>query len=250
MNFKKYITMLTVVMTVSITMLATAYGAPTPELKKDWDISFLGTMQVPAQLEIVDGKDVIEEVMKFSEKASKAYPMKSTVPKMKAPSFEDVSQFFTTNNIGVYQLALKNNGSYNTAILFAGKVPAKNNTNELIFFDKLKNTDSQKQKELHTLILKGIDEAYTKVPDLQNLFQLEIIEFYPFERIISQNVEMIGMGGSVAVRSFKLIQPAAFKIYVINKNAEIYVLGVINSGPDRKMWDDMTKDMLSNMQWN
>lgn len=250
MNFKKYIAMLTVVITVSVTMLATAYGAPKPELKKDWDISFLGTMQVPEQLEIIDGKDVIEEVMKFSEKASKAYPLKPTAPKVKAPSFEDVSEFFTTNNIGVYQLALKNNGSYNTAILFAGKIPAKNNTNQLIFFDKLKNTDPQKQKELHTLILKGIDEAYTKVPDLQNLFQLEIIEFYPFERMTSQNVEMISMGGSIAVRTFKLIQPAAFKIYVINKNAEIYIFGVINSGPDRKMWDDMTKEMLSNLQWN
>lgn len=250
MGFKKYIFVFTFILTILGSIAGTTYGAQKPEVKKDWNISFLGTMKVPAQLEIVDGKDVIEEIVKFSEKVNKSHPAKDTISKVQTLSPEDIAEAFTNNNIGVYQFALKNNGSYNIAMVFAGKLPAKYNTTGLTFFDKLKNTNQQQQVEIHQLILKGMDDIYTKVPDLQDLFQLEILEFYPFEQMDNKNVQIVSVGGSVAVRTFKLIQPFALKTYIINKNSEIYIFGVLNSGPDRKIWDDMTKKMLSTARWN
>ena len=250
MEFKKHIIIFTVIMTIFGAMVETAYGAPKPEVKKDWNISFLGTVQVPAQLEIVDVIDVIGEYLKFSEKISKDNLSKNTPPKVKIPTSEEIAELFTSNNIGVYQLALKNNGSYNTVFIITGKIPKQYNTNGIKFFNTLTNIDPQKQEELHKLILKGMDEIYTKVPDLQNLFQLEILEFYPFEKMTNKNAQIISAGGSVAVRTFKLIQPMALKVYFVNKSSEIYLFGVIGSGPDRKMWDDMTKEMLSTARWS
>lgn len=250
MRLKKYLILFTVIMSVFGVMPATTYSAPKLEEKQDWNISFLGTMQVPTQLEIVDGKDVIGEIIKFAEKAHKSRPANDGISKVQTHSPEEIAEFFTNNNIGVYQLALKNNGSYNIAMVFAGKIPEKVNANGLSFFDNLKNTTPQKQEELHHFILSGINDMYTKVPDLQDIFQLEILEFYPFEQMNNKNSRIISLGGSAAVRTFKLIQPFALKTYIINKDSELYIFGVLNSGSDRKLWDDMTKEMLRTARWN
>lgn len=250
MGLKKYVIVFTFLLTVLGPMVGTAHGEPRQEVKKAWNISFLGTMQVPAQLEIVDGKDVIGEILKFSAKLNNSHPGENTISKVQTLSPEDIAEAFANNNIGVYQFALKNNGSYNIAMVFVGKLPEKYNATGLIFFDKLKNTNQQQQEEMHKLILKEIDNVYTKQPDLQDMFQLEILEFYPFEQIFNKNAHIVSAGGSVAVRTFKLIQPLALKTYIINKNSEIYIFVVLNSGPDRKIWDDMTKEMLSTARWN
>jgi len=250
MRLNKYVIVFTVIMTVIGTMIGTTHGAPKPEVTKDWNISFLGTMQVPAQLEIVDGQDVLGEIVKLGEKMNKSQPVQDGISKVPTISPADIAEAFTNNNIGVYQLALKNNGSYNIGMVFVGKVPAQYNSTGLTYFDKLKNTNQQQQEEIHKLILKGINDVYTKEPDLQNIFQLEILEFYPFQQIDNTHAQIISVGGSVAVRTFKLIQPFALKTYIINKNSDIYIFGILNSGPDRKIWDDMTQKMLSTARWN
>ncbi|MBC8016512.1 MAG: hypothetical protein H7X79_12315 [Sporomusaceae bacterium] len=250
MRLEKYAIVITVIMTVFGATIGTTHGAPKSEEKKDWNIPFLGIMKVPVQLEIVDGKDVIVEIIKFSEKINQSHPVKDTISKVQAPSPADIAEAFANNNIGVYQLALKNNGSYNLAVVFAGKLPENYNATGLTFYDKLKNTNQQQQEEIHKLILKGIDDIYTKEPDLQDMFQLEILEFYPFEEMENKNAQIVSVGGSVAARTFKLIQPLALKIYLINKDSDIYVVGVLNSGPDRKLWDNMTKEMLRTARLN
>ena len=250
MRLKKYIIVFTVIMTVFGAMIEITYGAPKLEEKRDWNIPFLGTLQVPTQLEIVDGKDVIREIITFDEKVKKSNPPKDTVPTVEILSPQDIDEAFANNTIGVYQLALKNNGSYHIAMVFVGKIPAEYNTKGLTFFDKIKNTPQQKQEEIHTLILKGIDDIYTKEPALQNMFQLEILEFYPYEQIDSKKAQIVSVGGSLAVRTFKLIQPFALKTYIINKNSDMYVFSVLNSGPDRKLWDSITNEMLRTARWN
>ena len=76
MRLKKYIIVFTVIMTVFGAMIEITYGAPKLKEKRDWNIPFLGTLQVPAQLEIVDGKDVIREIITFDEKVKKSNPSK------------------------------------------------------------------------------------------------------------------------------------------------------------------------------
>lgn len=254
MRFKKYVIVFTVIMSVFVMMTETTYGAPKTEAKKDWAMSFLLTMQVPDQLEIVDGNSVIREILTLGEKMKKSHPTHDTLPKTQPFSPEDITQFFANHNIGIYQFALKNSGSYNTAMVFAGKLPAAHNAAGLTFFNNLKNMDQQKQEELHKLILKGIDEVYAEVyakePDLRDMFQMEILEFYPFEHIGTKDVKIISVGGSVAVRSFKLVQPFAVKTYIINNNSDIYIFSVLNSGPDRKLWENMTKEMLRTARWD
>lgn len=250
MGKSKYFIVVVVLLANFMAMMGIAYGAPKEEMKKAWNISFLGTLQVPAQLEIVDGKDVMVEIMKLSEKMEKSYPSKKKNPEVKNTTPEEIAATFDENKIGFYEFALKNNGTYNIALVFAGKLPANMNAGGIAFFETLKSTDKQKQEEIHKLILTKMDEIYEKAPDFKDMFQMEILEFYPFEQMTNKNAQIISVGGSVALRTFKLIQPAAFKVYFINKNSELYVFGVINSGQDRKLWDDMSKEMLSSARWS
>ena len=249
MRIEKYVVVCAVVMMVFGSMIGTTYGAPSEEGKKDWNISFLGTMQVPDQLEIVDGKDVILEMVKIDEKAKKEHPVKVADLKAKTFSPQEITEAFEKNNIGVYQFALKNHGSYNTAFVFVGKLPAQYNVNGVTFFDTLKNMNRKKQEEVHKMILKGIGDVYAKDPELKNVFDVEILEFYPFKQIDNENAKIVSVGGSLAVRTFKLVQPFAFKTYIVNKNSEIYIFTILDSGSDRKIWDKMTKEMLKTAQW-
>lgn len=242
--------MVVALLAICIASMETAYGAEKNDSKAAWNISFLGALPVPAQMEIIDIKDVLIELSKLNAKTEEQNPPKDNNLKKKVMSPEEIAAVFETYNIGVYEFAIKNNGTYNTALAFAGKAPAQMNANGIKFFNRLQTTSKQQQKEIHMAILKGIDEVYAKKPDLKNVFELEILEFYPFEHISNKNVEIISIGGSMAIRTFKLIQPAAFKVYFINKNAELYIFAVINSGLDRKMWDQMSQDMLTNAQWN
>lgn len=247
---RKYLILLAVLVTTLLPMMGTVYGAPKEESKKLWNIPFLGTMQVPDRVEIVDGKDVVGQIMKMSNSMAKANssPAKRSNVKMSSP--EEISAMFDDNKIGIYEFAVKNNGAYNIALVFAGKIPTEGNASGLAFFEKLKNSDKEKQVEIHKIILNGINEAYGKVPELKDMFELEILEFYPFEQLTNKNAQIISVGGSVAVRTFKMIRPVAFKVYFINKDSELYVFGVINSGLDRQMWDTMSKEMLSSARWS
>jgi len=231
-------------------MIATGYCAVKGEEKKDWNISFLGTFQVPAQLEIVDGKEVIIEVLKMSEKMGEQNTPTKEKLSANTVSPEAITAFFEENKIGLYELALKNNGSYNVALLFAGKLPADMNADGVAFLADLKGIDKKQQEEIHTLLQKQINDMYAQNPEMKDIFEIEILEFYPFEQLTNKNAEMISIGASVAVRAFKLIQPGACKVYFINKNSELYVFGIINSGQDRKLWDNMSKEMLSNARWS
>ena len=249
MRNRKIFVVLVVLVTAFLVMAGTAYGASKENSNKDWNISFLGTMQVPAQLEIVDCKDVLVEMTKINEKLATAKPAKAQKPNEKVTSPEEVAAAFEKNNIGIYEFALKNNGTYNTAWVFAAKIPDELKPAGITLFDELKATDKKQQAEIHRKILKGMDEFFTKVPDLTEIFQMEILEFYPFEQMTNKNAQIVSVGGSVVFRMYKLIQPAAFKVYFIKKNSELYVFGVVNSGPDRKMWDNMSKEMLSSARW-
>lgn len=250
MSRRKYFIVLVVLLANILNMTGVVCAAPKVETQKDWNISFLGTLQVPAQLEIVDGKDVFGQMMKVAETMGKSNPSKIDSPKVKAVSPEEIAAMFDDNKFGLYEFALKNNGTYNVAIVFAGKIPASMNAAGITFFNTLKSTDKQKQEELHKTILKGLNDIYVKAPEMKDVLQLEILEFYPFEQITNKKAQIVSVGGSVALRTYKMIQPAAFKIYFINKNSELYVFGVINSGQDRKMWDNMSKEMLSSARWN
>lgn len=251
MNAKKYVMVLTVLMATLLPVVGIAYGAPQNEDSKLWNIPFLGTMEVPKQLEIIDGKDIVWQMIKVGNEGMKlnpnAYKQGNTV---KATLPEDVATMFDESQMGFYEFALKKNNTYSVAFVFAGKVPENGNQGALAFFEKLKSTDKQKQAELQQLIRLQMADAYQKVPGLKDLFQLEILEFYPFEQFANKEAQVISVGGSLAVRSFKILSPVACKVYFINKNSEIYVFGVIDNGTDRQTWDDMSKKMLSNAYWS
>lgn len=217
--------------------------------EKTWDISFLGTLKVPAQLEIVDAKDVITEIGKISEKIEKENVAKGVKPAARIISPQEVIAALEKNHVGIYELALKNKGSYNTAFVITFKFPREFEAAGVNFFDSLQKMDKNQQAEVHKQILAGMDTAYAKIPDLKGILEMEILEFYPFEQMTNANAEMISVGGSVAFRMYKIIEPAAVKVYFIKKNKQFYVFGLINSGQDRKLWEDMTKKMLSDAQW-
>lgn len=245
----KLVLVLLVVMMSFTTITADVYGESPEQGKKSWYIPFFASMEVPEQLIIIDGKDIINEMAKLMETAGKSYPTRNNQNSKKI-SPEEIGDVFDENQIHFYQFALKENGSYQTAFAFVGKVPDEWNKPAMKFFSELQHIDQKGQQEIRRNILTKMGEAYTMVPELKNLLQVEILEFYPFEKFTSKNSQVVSVGGSIALYQFKMIQPAAFKIYFINKNSKIYLLGVINSGPNRKMWDAMTRDMLSTAQWS
>ncbi len=246
---KSKLFMVIVVMTTFLVMAGTAYGASKETSTKDWNIQFLGTLQVPAQLEIVDAKDVITAIGKISEKVEKEKAAKGQKPTAEVMSAQDIAANLEKNNVGIYEFALKNNGTYNTAWVIAFKMPEEFKPTGLSFFDRIQKMDKKQQAELQTQIISGMNKVFTEVPELKDIFEMEILEFYPFEQMTNKNAQIVSVGGSVAFRMYKMIQPAAFKVYFIKKNTQMYVFGVINSGPDRKMWDNMTQEMLGSARW-
>lgn len=233
-------------LTIWITMVLTVTA--TEAEKKNWDIPYLGRLYAPVELEIIDGKDVITEFIKMSETIEKSSPVKN----QSQVTFSDktIEEGLSSTQISFYQLAMKNNGTYNTAFLFAGRATEEWNKQGVDFFNKLKSMDSKQQVETHAFILKIMDELYTHKPECKNIFQLEILEFYPFEQFSNKNAQIISVGGSIALRTFKIVYPTAFKIYFIKKDSHFYILGEIDSGTNRKMWQSMTKEMLSTALWS
>lgn len=249
MGSRQRFVVLVALVTTFLMMVGTAYGAPKENGTKDWDISFLGTMQVPAKLEIVDCKDVLVELMKISQEMEKTKPASTKKTNEVVISPEEVAAAFTKNKFGIYEFALKNNGTYNTAMVFAFKMPDELKLSGMTFFDELQKIDKKQQAAIHKQIVTGMNEVFTKCPELKDTFQMEILEFYPFEQMTNKNAQIVSVGGSVAFRMYKLIQPAAFKVYFIKKNTDLYVFGVVNSGQDRKMWDNLSKEMLMSARW-
>lgn len=246
---KRKLFALVFVMMTFLVMAGTAYGAPKETSTKDWHIQFLGTLQVPAQLEIVDAKDVIMAIGKISEKVEKEKAAKGQKTTTEIMSAQDIAANLEKNNVGIYEFALKNNGTYNTALAITFKMPEEFKATGLTFFDNIQKMDKKQQTELQKQIITGMNKVFTEVPELKDIFEMEILEFYPFEHMTNKNAQIVSVGGSVAFRMYKMIHPAAFKVYFIKKNTQMYVFGVINSGPDRKMWEDMTKTMLGGARW-
>ena len=249
MQKRKLVVIVFVLLTSLWIMLETAYGAPRESAAKEWDISFLGTLQVPAQLEIVDAKDVIKVIGEIAEKVEKEKAAKGQKTTTEVVSAQDMVASLERNNAGIYELALKNKGTYNIALVIAFKMPEEFKSTGLSFFDKLQTMDKKQQAEIQRQIINITTVALKEVPNLKDVFEMEVLEFYPFEQMTNKNAQIVSVGGSVAFRTYKIIQPAALKVYFIKKNTQMYVFGVMNSGPDRKMWDDMTKTMLGGAKW-
>lgn len=249
MQKRKLFVVVFVLLTTFWVMIGTAYGAPKESGTKEWDISFLGTLQVPAQLEIVDAKDVIMAIGKVAEKVEKEKAAKGQKTTTEVMSAQDIAANLEKNKVGIYEFALKNNGTYNTALVIVFKMPEEFNPTGLSFFDRLQKMDKKQQAEIQKEIITGTNKVFAESPELKDIFEMEILEFYPFEHMTNKNAQIVSVGGSVAFRMYKIIQPSALKVYFIKKNTQMYVFGVINSGPDRKMWEDMTKIMLDGAQW-
>ena len=252
MLIKKWFVVCMVLTTVFFGVAGTAYGAAKESAGyKDWNITFLGTLQVPGELEIIDYKDVVAELLKVIDKEEKLKQIQREKQDINgtAVSPEEIMAVLEKYNLGIYQFALKNNGSYNTAFVLAAEIPEELKAEGLALFDELLRQDKKNQEAIHREIIKGLDEAYAAAPEVKDIFQMEFLEFYPFEQLTNKNVQIVSVGGSVAVRLFKLVMPAAAKVYFIKNNKDMYVFGVVNSGPDRKLWDNMSKDMLSKAHW-
>ena len=230
----------------------TAYGAAKEEAaSRDWNIAFLGTLPVLGGLEIVDYKDVVAAMMKVIDKEEKLKQIQQEKQDVSgtAVSPEELLAALEKYNLGVYQFALKNNGSYNTAVVLVAEIPEEFKPAGLSLFDELLRQDKKKQEAIYGQIVKGMDELYRAAPEAKDVFQIEFLEFYPFEKLTNKNAQIVSVGGSVALRIFKLVMPAAVKVYLIRNNTDMYVFGVVNSGPDRKLWDNMSNDMLSKARW-
>lgn len=241
-----------VVATTFFGVAGTAYGAEKESLGyKDWNIAFLGTLQVPGGLEIVDYKDVVAELLKVIDKEEKLKQIQQEKQDINgtAVSPEEIMAALEKYNLGIYQFALKNNGSYNTAFVVVAEIPEELKPEGLALFDKLLRQDKKNQEAIHREIIKGMDEVYAAAPETKDIFQMEFLEFYPFEQLTNKNAQIVSVGGSVAFRLFKLVMPAATKVYFIKNNKDMHVFGVVNSGPDRKLWDNMSKDMLKKARW-
>ncbi|WP_110955499.1 hypothetical protein [Anaerosinus massiliensis] len=244
MDLKRMISAMVIVLVIG------SAGIVNASATKAWEIPFLGTLQVPEQLEIIDGKDVMFAFVKYGEEIEKNKNKNKILrSEFKANPYEEIEKAFDQNYIGVYQFAFKDKGSYNTAFGFAGKIPAQYNANGIDFFDVLKHTDRKKQEEIHTLILKTMKDIYEKETGLKDTFDIEILDFYPLKQFKNEEVQVISGGANLVVRNFKLVRPFAVKVYLIQKNSEIYVFGVLNSGYDRKFWDKMTEKMLRTADW-
>ena len=230
----------------------TAYGAAKEKAaSRNWNIAFLGTLPVQGGLEIVDYKDVVAAMMKVINQEEKAKQIQRESQDISGTvvSPEEVLAALEKYNLGVYQWALKNNGTYNTAVVFVAEIPDEIKPMSLALFDELLKQDKKKQEAIYGQIVKGMDELYSEAPEAKDVFQMEFLEFYPFEQVTNKNAQIVSVGGSVALRIFKLVMPAALKVYFIKNNTDMYVFGVVNSGPDRKLWDNMSKDMLSKAHW-
>lgn len=246
----KHACCLLLTLTIICLQAATLYAAPKTEEKKSWTIPFMGTMQVPAQLEVVDGKDVVLSLLRFSEKMEEQRPNKAKLGTQRQISTEDIEKAFAQVQIGAYELALKNNGTYNIAFLVAAKVPKEMTVMSGELFDTVKKADSEKQAEMYNQFTNAMELLYIQSPELKDVLLLEVLEFYPFERLKNRKTEVVSFGGSLAVRTFKLVQPFAFKMYIVKNNADFYVLALMTPGPERKLWNDMTKEMISKVKFS
>lgn len=252
MLIRKWFVVCVVLASAFLGVAGTAYGAPKEEAShKDWNIAFLGTLPVQSGLEIVDYKDVVAAMMKVvnQEERAKQIQRESQDISGTAVSPEELLAALEKYNLGIYQFALKNNGSYNTAVVLAAEIPEELKPAGLALFDELLRQDKKKQEATYGQIIKGMDELYRAAPEAKDVFQMEFLEVYPFEQLTNKNAQIVSVGGSVALRIFKLVMPAAVKVYFIRNNTDMYVFGVVNSGPDRKLWDNMSKDMLSKACW-
>ena len=252
MLIRKWFVICVVLAATFFSMAGTTYGAAKEEAgSKDWNIAFLGTVQVPGGLEIVDYKDVLAEMMKVIDQEEKLKQIQQEKQDLGGTSVsaEEVLASLEKYNLGIYQLALKNSGTYNTAVVLAMEIPEELKPAGFAMFDELLKQDKKKQEAIYGEIVKGLDGLYAATPEVKNVFQMEILEFYPFEQLTNKNAQIVSVGGSVALRFFKLVMPAAAKMYFIKNNTNLYVFGVVNSGPDRKLWDNMSKDMLSKARW-
>ncbi|MDU4962327.1 MAG: hypothetical protein E6X17_16845 [Sporomusaceae bacterium] len=232
-----------------LTMLAaatvTGHSAPAAA-SRDWTIDFMGTLQVPVQLEIVDAKEVILGIEQISRHERAAKGMNTEADALQA---QELAAALARNNIGIYQLALKRDNSYHTAIAFAAKLPEEMLPIGLGLFEELQSMDQQQQTEIRQRFLAEIETGLAASPELAELFNVEVLELYPFEQMTSKSAQIVSVGGSLAFRMYKLIQPAAFKVHFIRRNSQMYVFGVMNSGTDRRLWEDMTQAMLASAQW-
>jgi hypothetical protein len=246
---------------VLLVMLAACFAvtgtvcAAGDETTRPWDIPFIGTLQVPARMEIIELKDVLAEAIKFEQKQQaakqKVLPLnKDKAPAKKQLTLEDLDKFSKTSNFGLYEFAVKAEGTYSTAFAFAFKVPGKMTLDMHAFFNKLRDATTQQEEELRSTVMQGLELAYAKEPDMRDILAFEILEFYPFDRLESGDAEIVGVGGSVAFRTFKLICPVAGKVFFIRKNDELYVFGIVNSGVDRKRWAEIGTNMVSDIQWH
>ncbi len=242
---------LLIILTLAISASALpslGYAAAQTDKKPDSTISFLGTLEIPSQLEIIDMKDVFIEIIKMGEKLQEEKEAKegssSTGEIPKKISEENLRTALNQYDIGAYQFALKQNGSYNQAFVLAAKLPPNMKEAAGRFLGEMKTYDKKKQSELKALTEKAIQDAIASTPELKTSFSFELLEFYPFEYTKKGKLQMISAGGSMAVRTYKLIQPFAVKTYLLEKNSDYYVFAIINSGSDRKLWDNLTKEML------
>lgn len=227
-----------------------SYAAVKDEPSKNWSIPFMGVMPIPAQLEVVDGKDVVLAMLRMGETFEQQLPAEAKTRRTPPLTAEDVEKAFEKYPVAFYQLALKNNGTYNTAFLFTAKIPQDMNLATTDLFDKIHKAEPQKQAEFQKLITDGLEMMYVKAPELRDVLSLEILEFYPFETMRNSEAEIVSVGGSVAARTFKLINPFAIKVYLIRNQTDYYVTALIASGPERKLWNDMTKEMLSKIRFS
>lgn len=231
------------VLLLSLAALPLSLAAAPPQ--QTWSSSPLGTMQAPSQLEIIDLKDVLAEMLRASEKYGKPGAQAAAIPGLpgKQATPESLLALFDKYNIGLYQLAIKNGTYYHTAYAGAMKLPSEVKFQAELLLQQIKNADKKQQADYQQLITALISQAFT-APELQDSFKFEILDFYPFESFTQKNVQAVSVGGSVALRMYNMLQPVAFKAYLLRNSGEYYVFLVVNSGPDQKLWNETSKAML------
>lgn len=222
--------------------------------KRMMEIPQFGTMEIPEKLTVVNGSDVVKSMA-----GSLLYLgdiMGNKMPKDKVPDknkmrkvIDEMDRKAREYGIGIYQLALKDRGSYHTAMMFAVKLPREAYADLMKVQREIECMDRADQLEL-AMGLERITSSASFVVSGCNAadFGLEIMEVYPVECKMENRMKYTSVGGSVAVRLFKIISPYAFKLYLVQSENGMHLIGFASDGTQRGVWNKVVEKMMYSVQ--